>query len=626
MAIPALEPATLHLMQPNQDADLIQPDSFTMKGNPNSIEGVQASETFMVTAKGNSALTPEGLQIGFAKYKFDGEALDKAAKNLDQAQNFKDVCNREINGLKNTAQALTEANQKLDDHNTGKNALDGATLQSVKDDVARLEGEMPRKAQAALAAVKKATPIMPEAVPEGLSADNPAKLVEELSTIQNNLSTLELEAGALQSKLNKVAAPAGFLYGDKTPPADRALLARQVASYEVDQALGIGVIAPEKFGKDELGKPIGISMQADGAGVTGLNDGKDSFLKVDFSDPNVQRGFSDLQAMDYITGQIDRHAGNMFVDATSGKVTGIDNDLAFPEVSRQDMIKTRGDFVSKVCKGPPGTMHQETADKLLKADPEELRTRLKNMPVPEGASKLSDAAINGAVDRLKEVQSQIKKGQIKVVPEFDKNTYEAAMKAESKSQGCKDLRKLQKQDFDSNISLGGGIKTSYIAAAALQVQKYEAFGKTELKNTGLAQRNPEGIKLMADQTAGKIASAQQDLEKHQEHLGKVSQGGVKGISARVQHGSADAINKKIEVTSKQLASLEKQTDRIMQVADHDTALEVAPKLGRNPPVAPKVEADGPRVKVGEALHQKNANKPSVPKLDLGSAKPTNMRY
>ena len=37
----------------------------------------------------------------------------------------------------------------------------------------------------------------------------------------------------------------------------------------------------------------------------------------------------DLQLIDALTGQVDRHGGNIFVDPKTGKVTGIDNDAAF---------------------------------------------------------------------------------------------------------------------------------------------------------------------------------------------------------------------------------------------------------------------------------------------------------
>ena len=51
--------------------------------------------------------------------------------------------------------------------------------------------------------------------------------------------------------------------------------------------------------------------------------------------PSFQRELSDLQVIDYLCGQTDRHAGNYFVKMENGKysgVTGIDNDLSFGAV------------------------------------------------------------------------------------------------------------------------------------------------------------------------------------------------------------------------------------------------------------------------------------------------------
>lgn len=56
--------------------------------------------------------------------------------------------------------------------------------------------------------------------------------------------------------------------------------------------------------------------------------------KDDFNNPDVKRQLADLQILDYICGNVDRHSGNMLyeVDPKTRKViniTGIDNDCAF---------------------------------------------------------------------------------------------------------------------------------------------------------------------------------------------------------------------------------------------------------------------------------------------------------
>jgi hypothetical protein len=213
---------------------------------------------------------------------------------------------------------------------------------------------------------------------------------------------------------------AGRLYLDSTKAkGDCGLITRQVASHQTDKLLGLNVIAEERFGVDSQGKVIGVSIQADGSNIVS-NKG---VLQVDCRDPRIQRGLSDLQVVDFINGETDRHAGNIFINPATGKVTGIDNDLSFPE---KDIRKVGGDALDKIV-GMPGTVHQDTAKKILAADPDELRTRLSASPPKKGPAPLSQASIDGAVNRLMELQQELRNptGAIKVVKAFDDTTYKA---------------------------------------------------------------------------------------------------------------------------------------------------------------------------------------------------------
>ena len=51
--------------------------------------------------------------------------------------------------------------------------------------------------------------------------------------------------------------------------------------------------------------------------------------EIDLSNPETQKGLNQLQWFDALIGNTDRHSGNILVDPATGKVVGIDNDLAF---------------------------------------------------------------------------------------------------------------------------------------------------------------------------------------------------------------------------------------------------------------------------------------------------------
>jgi Phosphatidylinositol 3- and 4-kinase len=207
---------------------------------------------------------------------------------------------------------------------------------------------------------------------------------------------------------------------------------------------------------DAEGGLIGISIQCDGAGVKSSADNAygeemEVFLDMDYTQPKVQKGLHDLEALDYITGQADRHAGNIFVDPKSGKVTGIDNDLAFPEVDREKMIEDGGSKLQcKAVLGPPRMMHEETASKIENMDPDALRAALKSVQPPDGSDGLNDKQIEGTVKRLNDLKVAIASARnggsaMQIVPEFTKETYQRALETQQK------------------VGLGGSTKiTSYI--------------------------------------------------------------------------------------------------------------------------------------------------------------------
>lgn len=152
-------------------------------------------------------------------------------------------------------------------------------------------------------------------------------------------------------------------YGIGHRDGDTHMSTRAVMSSRLGQALGTNVIAEEHYARIN-GQEGSVS-----AGVSGIaasrndydkpapdfvddawmearpnlswkyqkRDGayfemtSNSMADVDLRNATTQREMAELQLMDSLTGQADRHEGNLFIDPETGSVRGIDNDLAFGE-------------------------------------------------------------------------------------------------------------------------------------------------------------------------------------------------------------------------------------------------------------------------------------------------------
>jgi hypothetical protein len=305
---------------------------------------------------------------------------------------------------------------------------------------------------------------------------------------------------------------------------DCGLLTRQVASYRADQFLGLNGVVEERFGRNAQGQVIGVSIQADGCNIVS-NSG---LMRVDCSDPRIQRGLSDLEVSDFITGQTDRHAGNIFIDPATGKVTGIDNDLCFPEMGLNKLSGEAKEYVV----GMPKMMHAETRDKILAVDPKEFRKMLSVPPPKPGPSPLSKAAINSAVNRLESLQRELRRpnSSIEVVQQFDKETHRRALKQQDDAfkrevnywrsnvvaQGMHEYGQLpdpQKATLDGRIknSYNTAPKTSYLGTVELEMAK----NRIQSGNAILPEHNtiPQVQRLPQAALEKKLATAYDRMSK-----------------------------------------------------------------------------------------------------------------
>lgn len=143
----------------------------------------------------------------------------------------------------------------------------------------------------------------------------------------------------------------------------------------------------------------------------------------------LKRQLSDLQVLDYICGNKDRHSGNMLYKTERGEITGItgiDNDMSFGKKLKAD----DDDNEKLVDPENMRIMREDTARKILETKPETLDLILKDM-------NFTGEEMDACKKRLKKLQDQLtadikwkkdkgatklKAGRILVVPdsEFDK--------------------------------------------------------------------------------------------------------------------------------------------------------------------------------------------------------------
>lgn len=485
--------AYLPAQGPSQQAPGFDPPDiintgFTLHENTDK-SNAQASESYAMRAEEGQVIGVKGETRAFAKPQLDASAFpDLIAQQEDLTAKMDAIS-------KNSAKYGEWNNKKIQ-------------IESLDNDIGFAQKEL-AKSQETLARMEvSGTDAQKATWRNNVATDQahldqlldlktrPDELAAELEALAQNPDVARYQDLAAQREVvDRRIAPLAAVANASSPlfknneamnndasiGGDRALLARSVATYQVDQLLGTNVIAEEKMAVTAEGRLMGVSVQADGAQVTGKHEDRDCFLKTDYSDPRVQQGMADLEAVDYITGQIDRHNGNIFVHPETGKVTGIDNDLAFPERNRADVLANDPALGEKAVRGMPRFMSAETADKILATKPEQLASLLGGMQNPDGAGGLSAEEIQGAVERLQELQNAIKDpaSGLQVVKQFNQQTYQASIQEQremvAKQTGLDEFKQpaADFEDIDSPSLINGVPKTSYLAGAVMAGQKYE---------------------------------------------------------------------------------------------------------------------------------------------------------
>jgi Domain of unknown function (DUF4157) len=123
--------------------------------------------------------------------------------------------------------------------------------------------------------------------------------------------------------------------------------------------------------------------------------------QINFSDPNLMRGLSNLQLIDAIAGSSDRHIGNYMIvrKRKTGEVVaikGIDNDFSFGSTTIDELKASPG----RKNLGIPAIVDKAVAKRIMEVTPNNVRAILEPL--------LDPVEVQFAVDRFKEVQAALK--------------------------------------------------------------------------------------------------------------------------------------------------------------------------------------------------------------------------
>ncbi len=242
------------------------------------------------------------------------------------------------------------------------------------------------------------------------------------------------------------------------------LLARQVISSRLDRALGMDVLAVEVFSQDEAGDTIGITAEVSGTQMAQAIDGGHSlYPRIDLLNAETQRGMSDLQLLDALTGQMDRHLGNVFVDQATGTVKGIDNDMAFPtDLSRGPVREGDNTLKRQFTENEDGSLtyhqthiHKDTAERILNMTEASFIEIIKGRDTDLESLADDNEAIQMALLRLRAVKAQIQKlkDEDKLVEKFTVDTFYESVVPHVKTEKGKESNYLSRA-FNFHKSAG----------------------------------------------------------------------------------------------------------------------------------------------------------------------------
>ncbi len=269
------------------------------------------------------------------------------------------------------------------------------------------------------------------------------------------------------------------------------------------------------------------------------------------------KDIADLQVIDYICGNPDRHRGNMFYSFENGKlvgVQGIDNDTSFGSLA-----PTLNDCNMMVSPKSMRVMSKSMADKIVNIKPGQLIFALRG--------RLDNAAISMSVRRLKKLQEVITKSR-----EYFANKHKEITKGY--------IKEIADNNWENvNIAelTAGKDTNNYFVSAVAAVEnigicagRTEKIDSVEVGNLNRATKG--GIVNELKKTANIIEA----LEKAGIKSGELS------TSAKEYHNTLERILKRVNDSSQMLKANAKSPEAIfgkfVSKADLESVRDAANRL------------------------------------------------
>jgi hypothetical protein len=247
---------------------------------------------------------------------------------------------------------------------------------------------------------------------EGFFKEDKAKIETHEWVNKDNLLPNQVKPGTFKKDHQQETLEWNILknyqYKAKNPNFTR----KAAATSRIDELLNAGVAAKTRLAyKTEGGKKVFGSFQtrAHGDSLGELDehdnlklDDTENAAQLSLADPNLQRQWSKLNILDALTGQLDRHGGNVFAklsaQGTVESLTAIDHDMSFPPAKFTDPSQREP---GRPWQGLPQNIDKEIVEMVMALEPGDLRLVLKDLLTPD--------ELNGVYTRLAKLKEELPK-------------------------------------------------------------------------------------------------------------------------------------------------------------------------------------------------------------------------